>query len=125
MVIRFNGPGAFKKPEKYLVKQITIDFTVEYWGQIKKLPAGWHLRLSNAAITGHAIDYVAPQRPRNEVVDLTIWLNHKELVGLIEASALGKTPGIGNLTTAGNLEAWADTTALVEKQTPAFNIVTP
>lgn len=45
-------------------------------------------------------------------------------MNLIAHSALGKAPGLDGLATVGNIDAWADFTALVELQTPAFNIVT-
>lgn len=125
IAIRINGPEAFKQPTKYLEKEITIDFMVEDMEQLEKPGAGWHLRLSNAALTGHAVPYTASPNPRNAEITLTVWLKHQELVALIGAAAASKTPNLDKLIISGNVDAWTDITSLVTVPNPAFNIVTP
>jgi alkyl sulfatase BDS1-like metallo-beta-lactamase superfamily hydrolase len=125
IAVRINGPEAFKQPKKYLEKEITIDFMVEDVKQLEKPGVGWHLRLSNAALTGHAVPYTASPNPRNGGITLTVWLKHQELVTLIGGAAAGKTPNLDKLTTSGNVDAWTDITSLVTVPNSAFNIVTP
>ncbi|TGO46942.1 hypothetical protein BCON_0300g00020 [Botryotinia convoluta] len=102
IAIKTEGPAAFKKPEV----------------------------LSNAAMTGHAIPYVASSEKPNPGSDLTIWLDHVNLARLVGETALGRSPVIvGNpyiaLTTAGDVDAWTKITALIKLPTADFNIVTP
>ncbi|KAJ6118243.1 beta-lactamase domain-containing protein [Penicillium samsonianum] len=125
IAIRINGPEAFKQPTKYLEKEITIDFMVEDVEQLEKPGAGWHLRLSNAALTGHAVPYTASPNPRSAGIALSVWLKHQELVALIGAAAAGKTSNLDKLIISGNVDAWTDITSLVTVPNPAFNIVTP
>lgn len=98
--------------------------------QNDKPGSGWHLRLSNAALTGRAIPYVEPSTTINPVSDLTIWTDHVNLVNLIGGAAAGNTPVIVDnpditLTLAGEPEAWTNDTALVKLPSTKFNIVTP
>ncbi|KAF7904453.1 hypothetical protein EAF00_001787 [Botryotinia globosa] len=109
IAIKIEGPAAFKKPEP---------------------SAGWHLRLSNTAMTGHAIPYVASSEKPNSGSDLTIWLDHVNLARLVGATALGRNPVIVDnpdiaLSTAGDVDAWTKITALIKLPTADFNIVTP
>jgi alkyl sulfatase BDS1-like metallo-beta-lactamase superfamily hydrolase len=87
-------PATIANPKVYLEKEITIDFMVSDVEQNGKPGASWHLRLSNAALTGHAIPYVAPSTTANPGSDLTIWSDHINLVKLIGAAALGESPVI-------------------------------
>ncbi|KAI9651283.1 hypothetical protein NHQ30_001321 [Ciborinia camelliae] len=130
IAIVIEGPVAFQHPEVYLAKEITIDFMVSDVEQAKKMGAGWHLRLSNAALTGHAISYVEPSTKPNSGSDLTIWLDHQNLVALIGGAAAGQSPVIVDnpnitLTTAGDVEAWDKIMALIKLPNTKFNIVTP
>ncbi|KAF7868724.1 uncharacterized protein EAF02_009460 [Botrytis sinoallii] len=130
IAIKIEGPAAFTKPEVYLMKEITIDFMVSGIQLNNKPSAGWHLRLSNAAMTGHAIPYVASSEKPNPGSDLTIWLDHVNLARLIGATALGRSPVIVNnpyiaLTTAGDVDALTKITALIRLPSADFNIVTP
>ncbi|KAF7955088.1 uncharacterized protein EAE97_000347 [Botrytis byssoidea] len=130
IAIKIEGSAAFKKPEVYLKKEITIDFMVSDIQQNNKPSAGWHLRLSNAAITGHAIPYVVSSEKPNPGSDLTIWLDHVNLARLVGATALGRNPVIVDnpyiaLSTAGDVDAWTKITALIKLPTADFNIVTP
>lgn len=53
-------------------EETKTDVMLESWVRIEKTGAGWHSRLSNAAITGHAADYVVAPKPRTEAVDLCL-----------------------------------------------------
>lgn len=119
IVIRINGPEAFKQPTKYLEKEITIDFMVEDVDQVGKPGAGWHLRLSNAALTGHAVPYTAFPNPRNAGISLTVWLKHQELVYLVGGTTSGNNPNVGKFTTSGDLDAWSDITSRVTIPKPS------
>ncbi|KAM5473645.1 hypothetical protein MauCBS54593_002443 [Microsporum audouinii] len=125
IAILMDGPKAFKQPKVYLEKEISIDFMVEDIAQLKKMGAGWHMRLSNAALTGHAVGYTAPPNPRSAGVALTVWLKHEQLVSLIVAAATGKNPNLDNLTISGDVDAWAKVMAIITLPSTAFNIVTP
>ncbi|KAJ5921104.1 beta-lactamase domain-containing protein [Penicillium verhagenii] len=120
--VRINGPEAFKQPSKYLEKEITIDFMVD---DVGNEGSGWHLRLSNAALTGHVVQYTAAPKTRDSNVDLTVWLTHQELVTLVGGASVGQSPTLDQLVTSGNVEAWTDIVSLVALPNPAFNIVTP
>jgi alkyl sulfatase BDS1-like metallo-beta-lactamase superfamily hydrolase len=128
LAIRINGPAAFQQPEVYLEKEITIDFMISNLVQAKKTGAGWHLRLSNAALIGHAISYVESSNSPNPGNDLTVWLNQKTLVVLIGKAAVAESPSLDHsdqITTVGHLKAWTKITTLVTVPNSAFNIVTP
>ncbi|RAL67580.1 hypothetical protein DID88_008335 [Monilinia fructigena] len=130
IAIIIEGPAAFQKPEVYLKKEITIDFMISDIIQDNNMGAGWHLRLSNAALTGHSIPYVKPSTSPNAGSDLTIWSDNINLVGLIGGAAAGKNPVIVDnpditLTTAGDVDAWNKITSLVKLPNVKFNIVTP
>ncbi|KAJ6438187.1 beta-lactamase domain-containing protein [Purpureocillium lavendulum] len=124
LAIRIEGPRAV------LEKGVTIEFMVEAMrtgllGASK--PAGWHLRLSNGALTGRAVKYVAPPKPRDGTVDLTVWLNHEALVKVVGSAAAGQPITLDSLglVTSGDEAAWDTITALIVLPNPAFNIVTP
>ncbi|KAF7874816.1 hypothetical protein EAF04_001990 [Stromatinia cepivora] len=130
VAIVIEGPAAFKNPKVYLEKEITIDFMVSDVEQNNKPGAGWHLRLSNAALTGHGIPYVESATEPNAGSDLTIWSDHGNLVKLIGGAAAGKNPAIVDnsditLTYAGDVDAWTNITALIKLPSTKFNIVTP
>lgn len=137
IAILINGPEAFTKPEIYLEQEIAIDFMIEDikagdmlgmnngLGLNGKLGTGWHSRLSNVALTGHAIQYVAPPSPRSGEVSLTVWLKHQDLVKLIAEVAVGKKPNLDSFRTSGDVDAWTNIVTLVTVPNPAFNIVTP
>ncbi|KAJ5933641.1 beta-lactamase domain-containing protein [Penicillium verhagenii] len=122
IAVRINGPEAFKQPSKYLDKEITIDFMVS---DVANESSGWHLRLSNAALTGHVVQYTAAPKTRDSNVNLTVWLNHRELAALVGGASVGQNPTLDQLVTSGNVEAWTDIISLVALPNPAFNIVTP
>ncbi|KAJ5958013.1 beta-lactamase domain-containing protein [Penicillium vulpinum] len=125
IAVRIDGYEAFKQPEKYLGNEITINFMVTDLEQPKGVGAGWHLRLSNAALTGRVAPYVASPPVENIAATLTVWLNHKELVELVGATVIGKSPSLDQLTTSGDLDAWDSITSLIAVPNPALNIVTP
>ncbi|QSZ35035.1 hypothetical protein DSL72_007898 [Monilinia vaccinii-corymbosi] len=130
IAIVIEGPAAISQPEVYLAKEITIDFMVSDVEQNNKMGAGWHLRLSNAALTGHAIPYAKPSPNPNAGSDLTIWSDKINLVGLIGAAAAGEKPVIIEnqkliLTPAGDVDAWSKITAVIKVPNVKFNIVTP
>ncbi|KAJ6032503.1 beta-lactamase domain-containing protein [Penicillium herquei] len=119
IAVRINGPEAFKE------KEISIDFMVEDVEQLKTMGAGWHLRLSNAALTGHAIEYVTSTSPPNPKTTLTVWLKHQELVVLVAGASAGKATTLDNLVTSGDVNAWTGIVSLATVPNAAFNIVTP
>ncbi|KAA8572569.1 hypothetical protein EYC84_003173 [Monilinia fructicola] len=130
IAIVIEGPAALQNPDVYLKKEITIDFMISDIVQDDKMGAGWHLRLSNAALTGHGIPYVEPSTSPNAGSELTIWSDNINLVSLIGGAAAGKSPAIVDnpditLTTAGDADAWTKITSLVKLPNVKFNIVTP
>ncbi|KAK4093780.1 hypothetical protein Purlil1_2114 [Purpureocillium lilacinum] len=124
MAIRINGPKAV------LHKGVTIDFMVEGMQVDPKTSAkdaGWHLRLSNGALTGRAVEYVAHPKRRDSNVDLTVWVSHVGLVALVGSATLGTPKSLDSVkaVTAGDAGAWDAVTSLIVVPNPAFNIVTP
>lgn len=123
MAIRINGPEAF-----VLENKITIDFMVEDMPrQSGTGPVGWHMRLSNGAMTGHEIPYVPFRDLKDSTVDLTVWLAHETLVKVVGSAAVGKDSSLDQtgIKTSGDTNAWTKVTALVVVPNNAFNIVTP
>ncbi|PTB46502.1 hypothetical protein M441DRAFT_53244 [Trichoderma asperellum CBS 433.97] len=122
IAIRVNGPRAF------LEQGVTIDFMVDDMPQnLKKSPAGWHVRLSNGVLTGHGVEYTPSPKPRDSNIDLTVWLNHETLVAVVGGAAIGKPISLDKTTaiTSGNTRAWDTITSLVSLPNLSFNIVTP
>ncbi|KFG77759.1 beta-lactamase domain-containing protein [Metarhizium anisopliae] len=125
LAITVDGPRAFSE------EGVTIDFMI---GDMKASPkqptegAGWHVRLSNGAVTGRAVKYVPSPEPRDPNVTLTVWLLHTALVELVASAVAGKPTSIDsleNVTTYGDTAAWDTITSLVTQPNVAFNIVTP
>ncbi|KAM0465261.1 hypothetical protein ACHAPV_002261 [Trichoderma viride] len=120
VAIRVEGPKAF------LHNGVTIDFMVEDMPQtLGKTNAGWHLRLSRGAVTGHGVPYAPPKKPRDNQVGLTVWTGHKSLVAIVASAAAGKPSKLDKFVTVGNVENWDAITSVVQVPNPAFNIVTP
>jgi alkyl sulfatase BDS1-like metallo-beta-lactamase superfamily hydrolase len=120
IAIRVEGPRAFKHGN------VTIDFMVEdIPHNLGTANLGWHLRLSNGAVTGHDVPYVSPPEPRDRKVGLTVWVDHKSLVAIVASAAAGKPFKIDKFTTAGNIEDWYAIASFVQIPNPAFNIVGP
>ncbi|KID75813.1 Alkyl/aryl-sulfatase BDS1 [Metarhizium brunneum] len=125
MAIRINGPEAFAFEGK-----ITIDFMVEDMPRKSvqgKGQIGWHMRLSNGAMTGHEIPYVAFKDLKDSKSDLTVWLAHETLVTAVGIAAAGKKPEITayQVVTSGDVGAWEKAIAFIQVPKSAFNIVTP
>jgi alkyl sulfatase BDS1-like metallo-beta-lactamase superfamily hydrolase len=125
MAIRINGPDAFVLEDK-----VTIDFMVENMPR-KSLPGtgpiGWHMRLSNGAMTGHEIQFVAFEDAQDSKVDLTVWLTHETLVTAVGAAAAGEKTALDayQVMTMGEMEAWEEVIAFIHEPVDAFNITTP
>ncbi|KAB8239221.1 hypothetical protein ETB97_012028 [Aspergillus alliaceus] len=120
IAIRIIGPEAFKQAD-----EITIDFMVAKMQQGSDPSIGWHLRLSNGALTGHSIPYLVYPNQRNSRVTLTVWLEHQDLVNLVGAAASANTSDITQYKTVGNTQVWQTITSLVKVPNDRFNIVTP
>ncbi|PHH87684.1 hypothetical protein CDD83_8541 [Cordyceps sp. RAO-2017] len=124
VAIRVDGPRAGRH------KGLTLDFMVDGLDD-KRAPggkAGWHLRLSNGAVTGHAVRYLPPKQTRDDddgAADLTAWLSHEALCGIVAKGALGQTSSFDGVTTVGDTGAWDTIVSFVTIPNPAFNIVTP
>lgn len=125
VAINVDGPRACQGPG------VTIEFMI---GDMKGSPkqptegAGWHVRLSNGAVTGRAVEYVPSPEPRDPNVTLTVRLLHTALVELVASAVAGKPTSIDsldNVTTYGDAAAWDTITSLVTQPNVAFNIVTP
>ncbi|KAF4162543.1 hypothetical protein CNMCM6936_001972 [Aspergillus lentulus] len=124
MAIRIDGPKAWDKA-------FTINLMVEYPPKGGKVTdpeyKGWHIRLSNAALTGHAIEYLgpksrsAPEAPATPSADLTLYVTHEELVQLFN----GKRANLEGLNYTGDAGVWDTLKSLLTIPNPAFNIVTP
>ncbi|RAQ48567.1 beta-lactamase domain-containing protein [Aspergillus flavus] len=106
IAMHVDGPKAWGR-------SFTIDF------MITDMSRGWHLNLSNGALTGHGIEY---HELSNETdASLVIWLTHKDLTALIA----GDRKDLGGLTTAGEVKYWETLVSLLTTPDPAFAIVTP
>lgn len=102
----------------------TIDFLVEDMPQtLTNSPVGWHIRLSNGALTGHGVEYTPSRNPRDGTINLTIWLNHETPVAMVGSAAIGKPISIDE-TTAIASGVWDKVTSLVSLPNRGFNIVT-
>ncbi|KAA8643370.1 hypothetical protein EYZ11_003406 [Aspergillus tanneri] len=119
MAILIEGPRAYLQPK------LTIDFYVEDMQQLKSRGAGWHLRLSNGALTGHAIPYIPAPSKRTTEGPLKVWLSHKQLVTLIGLADSGKPSSVEPFITSGSVEIWKTITSFIKLPNLAFNIVTP
>lgn len=106
IAMHVDGPKAWGR-------SLTIDF------MITDMSRGWHLNLSNGALTGHGIEYREPSNERD--ASLVIWLTHKDLTALIA----GDRKDLGGLTTAGDVKYWETLVSLLTTPDPAFAIVTP
>lgn len=120
VAIRVEGPKAFHHDG------VTIDFMVEGMPRgLGTTNAGWHLRLSHGAVTGHGVPYVPSPKPRDNQVGLTVWADHKSLVAIVASAAVGKPFKLNKFFTVGNVENWYAITSFVQVPNSAFNIVTP
>ncbi|KAL7906941.1 beta-lactamase-like protein [Trichoderma velutinum] len=122
VAIRLVGPEAYKHDG------VTIDFMVEDMPhKLGTAKVGWHLRLSNGALTGHGVPYASPPDPRDKNVELTVWANHTTLVKIVGSAAAGKHSKLDEfkVLTVGDTEKWNAITSFVQVPNPAFNIVTP
>lgn len=120
VAIRVEGPKAFQHDG------VTIEFMVEDMPQeLGTANAGWHLRLSHGAVTGHGVPYVPPPKPRDDKVGLTVWVDHKSLVAIVASAAAGEPSKLDKFFTVGKVENWDAITSVVQVPNPAFNIVTP
>ncbi|KAM0514401.1 hypothetical protein ACHAPE_006983 [Trichoderma viride] len=118
VAIRVDGPKAFQHDG------VTIDFMVEDMPrELGTANAGWHLRLSHGAVTGHGVQYVPPPKPRDDTVGLTVWVDHKSLVAIVASAATGEPSKLDKLFTIGKVENWDAITCLVQVPNPAFHIV--
>lgn len=122
LATRVEGPRAIVQPG------VTIEFMVADMavpGGSRTAAAGWHLRLSNGAVTGRAVAYAAPPSPRDAAVTLTVWLSHAQLVDTVGCAAVCEASPLDAFTTAGDTAAWEVVAGLVQVPDPAFAIVTP
>ncbi|KAE8377056.1 beta-lactamase-like protein [Aspergillus bertholletiae] len=106
IAINVDGPKAWSQ-------SFTIDF------MIMDMSKGWHLNLSNGAVTGHEIEYRGPSNATD--ASFTIWLTHMDLASLIA----GDRKNLDGLTTAGDVTCWETLASLLTAPDPAFAIVTP
>ncbi|KAL7943818.1 beta-lactamase-like protein [Trichoderma barbatum] len=117
-----------KGSDAYHHAGVTIDFMVEDMPPASGITtSGWHLRLSNGAVTGHGVPYVSPPEPRDKKVGLTVWTDHETLVKIVASAAAGIPSKLDQfkVVTVGDTENWDVITSFVEVPNPAFNIVTP
>ncbi|KAF7586895.1 hypothetical protein BBP40_008044 [Aspergillus hancockii] len=119
MAILIEVPKAYHQPK------ITIEFFVDDMNAPPNAAAGWHLRLSNGALTGHSIYYESLPTERPTEGPLKVWLSHKELVSVIGLAVSGKPSSIEPFKTSGSVESWKTITSLIKLPNHAFNIVTP
>ncbi|KAE9379553.1 Metallo-hydrolase/oxidoreductase [Stipitochalara longipes BDJ] len=107
VVIRVDGPKAWDKA-------FTIDIL------ITDLRSGWHLNLSNGALTGHAISFKSIESGELGA-SLTIEVAHSQLVGL----TIGHPDNLDGIPTSGNVAVWKTLLSLLTIPDGAFAIVTP
>ncbi|VEU22725.1 DEKNAAC103795 [Brettanomyces naardenensis] len=108
LVIRINGPKAWNKA-------FTIDI------MISDLNSGWHLNLSNGALTGHAIPFKKFDSSDKLPASLTIEVTHRQLVGL----TLGQPDNLDGIHTSGDVTVWKTLLSLLTIPDTSFAIVTP
>ncbi|KAK4061337.1 hypothetical protein Trihar35433_9664 [Trichoderma harzianum] len=122
LAIRLYGPDAGKHAG------VTIDFMVQDMPKrLETTKVGWHVRLSNGAMTGHAVPYASPPEPRDKNIGLTVWTDHKTLVQIVGSAAAGMPTKLDqyDLITVGDTGNWDVITSFVQVPDSAFNIVTP
>jgi alkyl sulfatase BDS1-like metallo-beta-lactamase superfamily hydrolase len=107
IVIRIDGPKAWDEA-------FTIDI------MITDLSSGWHLNLSNGALTGHAIPFKTIE-PSELPASLTIEVTHLQLVGL----TVGHPDNLDGITISGDAKVWKTLLSLLTIPDKAFAIVTP
>jgi alkyl sulfatase BDS1-like metallo-beta-lactamase superfamily hydrolase len=107
VVIRIDGPRAWDEA-------FTIDI------MITDLSSGWHLNLSNGALTGHAIPFKAIE-PGELLASLTIEVTHLQLVGL----TIGQPDNLDGIITSGDVIVWKKLLSLLTIPDKIFAIVTP
>jgi alkyl sulfatase BDS1-like metallo-beta-lactamase superfamily hydrolase len=109
VVIRIDGPKAWDQA-------FTIDIL------ITDLSSGWHLNLSNGALTGHAIQFKTIEHGELELpASLTIEVTHPQLVGL----TVGQPDNLDGITTSGDVNVWKTLLSLLTIPDRTFAIVTP
>ncbi|PYI06179.1 beta-lactamase domain-containing protein [Aspergillus sclerotiicarbonarius CBS 121057] len=114
MAIRINGCKAWH------ADPFTINMMVTY-PKTGKDPEGWHMRLSNAALTGRAIPYAAPRDHSTIPASLTIYVTRTQLNELVS----GVRKSVDGLETTGDPDVWHQLRRLLTTSNTAFNIVTP
>jgi alkyl sulfatase BDS1-like metallo-beta-lactamase superfamily hydrolase len=115
--IRIRGPDAGVLPP------FTIDLVIHYTEEKVSRYSGWHMNMSNGALTGY--EFPARDGTLLPLAGLTIWLTHEELVKQIVAAHQEKYPGLAGLEHVGDDKLWGTLARLVEIQDPGFAIVTP
>jgi alkyl sulfatase BDS1-like metallo-beta-lactamase superfamily hydrolase len=109
VVIRIDGPKAWDQT-----------FTIDIY--ITDLSSGWHLNLSNGALTGHAIPFKAIEPGELELpASLTIEVSHSQLVGL----TVGQPGNLDGIHTSGDVKVWKKLLSLLTIPDRTFAIVTP
>ncbi|KAF5857490.1 hypothetical protein ETB97_005703 [Aspergillus alliaceus] len=118
MAIRVEGPKAWGKA-------FTINLMVQYPAKDGKVTdpefKGYHVRLSNGALTGHVIKYQGPGTSSAPAADLTLYVTHQELVQLFN----GERSTIEGLNYAGDAGVWDILLSLLTIPNTGFNIVKP
>ncbi|KNG87383.1 beta-lactamase domain-containing protein [Aspergillus nomiae NRRL 13137] len=117
MAIRLDGPKAWSS----MPFSINLMITYPEGGKVNKSPEGWHMRLSNAVLTGHAIPYSGPGTSSSIPASLTIYATQAEFIELIT----GERKTLDNLNTKGDTAVWSVLRDLLTTQDKSFNIVTP
>ncbi|KAL4892640.1 beta-lactamase-like protein [Aspergillus ambiguus] len=112
VAVRIDGPRAWDE-------RFTIDWMVREMG-VPTETHGWHLNLSNGALTGHRMAYVAPGTGGTSAT-LTVWLRHVQLAELI----VGERKALEGLETRGDVGVWDRLQALITTADGSFAIVTP
>jgi len=108
--IRINGPKAA------LVTPFTVDIMIT-----DDTPSGWHMNMSNGALTGHAIAYLEYPDLPTPPASLTFWPTHRQLVDLIN----GDAQGFSGIQTSGDVNVWTTLQSLLTPYNLNFAIVTP
>jgi len=108
VVIRIDGPKAWDEA-------FTIDIL------ITDLKSGWHLNLSNGALTGYAVPFKRIEQGENLPASLTIEVTHLQLIGL----TLGHPDNVDRFPTSGDVKVWKTLLSLLTKPDESFAIVTP
>ncbi|KAH9206522.1 alkyl sulfatase [Leptodontidium sp. 2 PMI_412] len=108
MAIRIDGPAASGET-------FTIDVMVT------DTKAGYHMNMSNSALTHHSITYLDVPGVSDPAASLTIYPNFQQFVDLVN----GEQKDLSGIPISGDAKVWDTLSSLLTQYDTGFAIVTP